>query len=303
MRGSLSVLSLAGLLIAGCASATPYVGQGPHPQITRGAAIAPIDFLGNVLSLPGKLILWNWKFNLHSISSETEAKLVEYLDARDLPAFEDTAYKLNQYSPFADLKALAKNGHVGWPYRLLIGLPLTLITDVLLPGRIFPWGDYYNPYSNTVHLYSDDAPISLHEAGHAYDISDFPLKGTYALIRLVPFIDLYQEWRATDNAIDYLVETGDREMEDRAYKVLWPAYGTYLGGYAPVPLASAAGAVLGHIAGRGKAAARKREYKRMDAILQAPQLTIEAIRKQNADSVQEVIAAPAETGEDVSSDD
>lgn len=255
------------LLLVGCASSVPYTGQGPHPQVTRGAPIPPIDFIGNVLSLPGKVILWNWQFNIHSISPKTEQGLIGYLDAKSLPAFEDTVYRLNQYSPLMDLHALIKNKHAAWPYRLVLGLPLTIIFDVVLPGRLFPWGDYFNPYTNTVHLYSDDVTIALHEAGHAYDFADFPYKGTYAMLRIIPFLDLYQEWLATKNAVNYLKEIGDRETEFHAYKTLWPAYGTYLGAYAPVPLGSVAGALVGHVAGRVKAATQKKYYRRMDAVL------------------------------------
>lgn len=267
MRGLGLAPAVIAILIAGCASTVPYVGQGPHPQVSRGAPVPPIDFLGNVLALPGKLILWNWKFNNHAISDSTEAVLVRYLNARDLPAFEDTAYRINQYSPIQDLRALIKNKHVAWPYRLLLGLPITLIYDVALPGRLFPWGDYYNAYTNTVHLYSDDPTVALHEAGHAYDFADFGLKGTYALLRIVPFMDLYQEWQASELAIDYLIEIEDRDAEFHAYKTLFPAYGTYAGSYLPIPFGSFPGALVGHVAGRSKAAAKRRYYEHYDAVL------------------------------------
>jgi len=223
--------------------------------------------IGNILSLPAKLILWNWQFNSHSISPTTETLLTRYLNARNRPAFEQTIYRLNQYAPLSDLRALIKNRHMAWPYRLVLGFPVTLLTDVLLPGRLFPWGDYFNPYTNVAHLYSDDPTIALHEAGHAYDFADFPYKGTYALLRIVPFMDLYQERYATDEAINYLIETQDRSLELRAYKTLWPAYGTYIGSYLPMPFGSVAGALVGHISGRTKARVRQRYYERMDAVL------------------------------------
>ena len=270
---------LVALTLAGCVTTTPYVGQGPYPQLQRGAPCPPIDFAGSILSLPNKLILWNWRFNNHEISPETEAKLIRYLDAKKLPAFEDTRYRLNQYAPIDDLRALIRNRYVGWPYRLLIGLPATLLTDILLPGRLFPWGDYFNPYTNVCHLYSDDPTISLHEAGHAYDFADFPHKGTYALIRTVPFVDLYQEWRATDNAINHLIEVQDRPLEYHAYRTLWPAYGTYLGSYAPIPFGSMAGALVGHVAGYFKMISRRRWYQRMDLVLQQPELALQARQK------------------------
>lgn len=269
-RRNTCVAVLVAVCVAGCATTVPYVGQGPHPQLQRGAPVPPIDFLGNVLSLPSKLILWNWNFNNHAISESTEAGLIRYLDAKALPAFEDTAYRLNQYAPLADLRALVKNKHLGWFYRFLPGLPLTLLTDVLLPGRLFPWGDYFNPYTNTVHLYSDDVTIALHEAGHAYDFADFPYKGTYALIRSVPFVDLYQEWQASELAIKHLEQIGDRETEFHAYRTLWPAYGTYIGGYIPLPFGSVVGAGIGHLTGRLKVATQRRYYQRMDAVLHPP---------------------------------
>lgn len=266
LAGVLAVVLVIG---QGCGTATPYVGKGPHPQITRGAWIPPVDFIGNVLSLPFKLLLWNWQFNSHSISPNTEARLVQYLEARRLPAFEETTYRLNQYSPIEDLRALIRNRHVAWPYRVFPGLLVTLLYDVVLPGRLLPWGDYFNPYTNSAHLYSDDVTILLHEAGHAYDFADVPLKGTYALVRMVPFFDLSQEWEATENAIDYLQEIGDRQTEYHAYRALWPAYGTYVGNYL-IPFGFIPGAIVGHIGGRLKAREQRKYYERMDAALAAP---------------------------------
>ena len=98
-----------------------------------------MDIPAELLALPGKLILWNGAFCNHRISQATEAGLIRYLDAKTLPAFEQTTYRLNEYAPFGDLRALVRNHQVAWPYRLLIGLPLTLIYDVVLTGRLFPW--------------------------------------------------------------------------------------------------------------------------------------------------------------------
>ena len=254
-------------LLYGCATTPPYIGQGPHPQVSRGHPAPVVDFLGNVLALPGKLLLWDWRFCNFDISPQTEASLVQYLDANSLPFFEDTKFRLKEYTPLKDLKRLVSNHQVAWPYRLVIGLPVTLLIDVLLPGRLFPWGDYYNPYTNTAHLYSDDPPIAIHEAGHAFDFADFPHKGTYALLRIIPFMDLYQERAASDNAINYFIAKRDRPTELHAYRVLWPAYGTYGGAYLPIPFGSAAGALIGHVAAHMKVSARKQYYQRMDAAL------------------------------------
>jgi hypothetical protein len=251
--------------LAGCATTVPYTGVGPYPQLERGAPVPPVDVLGNIFSLPLKLLLWSWQFNLHSISPQTEEELIAFLDAKDLPAFEDAKFRLNQYKPGQDLSRLVKNRHVAWPYRLLIGFPITLVFDVLLPGRLFPWGDYYNPYTNTVHLYSDHPAVALHEAGHVYDFAGRRYKGTYAFIRLIPFVDLYQEYQATDTALDYLKEVRARETELRAYKILYPAYGSYAGSYLFPPIGTLAGVLIGHAAGRTTALVRGRQHEEEDA--------------------------------------
>jgi len=258
----------------GCATTVPYTGQGPHPQVTRGAPSPAVDFLGNVLSFPFKLILWNWQFNNHAISEDTEYALTRYLESRRRPVFDEATFRLNQYSPVSDLRALVHNKRMAWPYRLLLGFPVTLIVDVLLPGRLFPHGDYYNPFTNTAHLYSDDATIALHEAGHAYDFADIPHRGTYAMVRLLPFVDLYQEYQATDEVIGYLREIGDRRLELQAYRTLYPAYGTYVGGYVYAPIGTIAGALIGHAIGRHKATKRQVYYEKVDAALQPIEVEI-----------------------------
>ena len=261
MRRSLALLL--SVTLVGCATTPPpYTGQGPHPQIERGARVPPVDFLGNVLALPMKLLLWSWQFDNHTISPQTEQTLVKYLDARDLPALEDTRFQLNEYHPGQDLSRLVHNRYVKWPYRLLIGLPMTLITDVLLPGRLFPWGDYYNPFTNTVHLYSDHPAIALHEAGHAYDFATRRWKGTYATTRLIPLVDLYQEYKATSEALRYLQSTEQHAEEISAYKILYPAYGTYVGAYIFAPIGTVVGVLIGHLTGRSKAAMKARQYQR-----------------------------------------
>lgn len=261
-----SLTVLVALSLSGCAT-TPYVGQGPHPQITRGRPVPIIDALGNVFALPIKLILFHWKMDNHTISEQTESYLVRYLDS-PASVTDGTHFSLNEYAPGRALKRLVKNRKVAWPYRLLLGFPITLITDVLLPGRLFAGllgGDSYNPFTDTVAMYSDLPSVALHEAGHAHDFNRRRWKGTYALIRLIPFVDLYQEYQATDEAVDHLVGIGDRPEELAAYKILYPAYGTYVGNYFFLPGGSVLGALLGHVVGRMKARSRATYYERLDA--------------------------------------
>jgi len=255
--------------LLGCATTTPYVGEGPHPQITRGRPVPIIDALGNIFALPIKLILFSWNMDNHAVSEQTESYLVRYIDS-PASATDGTHFSLNEYAPGRAMKRLIRNRKVAWPYRLLLGFPTTLITDVLLPGRLFAGllgGDSYNPFTDTVAIYSDLPAVALHEAGHVHDFNRRRWKGTYALIRIIPFVDLYQEYEATDEALDHLIGIGDRPEELAAYNILYPAYGTYVGNYFFLPGGSVLGALLGHVAGRMKARGRAKYYQRLDAAI------------------------------------
>jgi len=249
--------------LTGCATTPPYVGQGPHSQISRGRPVVLIDGLGNVLGLPAKILLWSWKIDNHAISEQAEGVLIQYLAAAPPhPALQDAKFRLNEYSPFDELSRLRRNRHVAWPYRLLLGVPTTLVFEVLLPGRLIG-GDHYNPFTNTVHVYSDEPAVLLHEAGHAHDFAEQRYKGAYAMVRLLPGIDLFQEFVASEKAIQHFVVKKDRPGELRAYTLLYPAYGTYLGSYL-LPFGNFAGALVGHIWGRAKAHTRAKYYRLVD---------------------------------------
>lgn len=252
------------ILLAGCATTPPYTGQGPHPQIRRGRPVALVDGLGNLLGIPAKIVLWSWKIDNHDVSGAAEDVLVQYLaTASPSEALSDTRFRLNEYAPFDDLKRLVSNRHVAWPYRLVLGLPVTLLFEVLLPGRLLG-GDHYNPFNNTVYIYSDDAAVLLHEAGHAHDTAEQRFKGSYAVFRMVPGVDLFQEFIASEKAITYFQTTQDRPAELHAYKILYPAYGTYLGSYL-LPFGNFIGAAVGHVWGRLKARSRRTYYEVLDA--------------------------------------
>jgi hypothetical protein len=210
--------------------------------------------LGHYLfSLPEKLILWNWRMGNHEISEETEAALKAYLARNNL---REVKVRLNEYAPLGEFKRLTSNDNVGAGWRYTLGL-LSWIFYTILPGRILG-GDAYNPFTNSIYLYSDLAAVALHEGGHAKDFAGRKWKGSRAALRLLPITPLFDEARASNDALGYSLDTDPRLLES-GYKLLYPAYGTYvgseaLGGFPVVgPLAGAVGAIPGHILGRIKA--------------------------------------------------
>jgi hypothetical protein len=251
---------LVAALMGGCAyGPPPYVGVGPHPQISRGRQAKVIDGLGNVLGVHHKIFLGNAKLSNHYITHATETYLQRYIDLPESNT-EGTLFSLNEWAPWRDLDRLKDNKKVNWIYRVLLGLPITLVS-IILPGRLLG-GDHYNPFTDTVNIYSNLPVVVLHEAGHVHDFNSRKYKGTYAALRILPFFDLYQEFLASDEAIEHIISTGEVKQELSAYKVLYPAYGTYVGGYLGYlfPGGSIIGVAIGHLIGRAKASSKSREY-------------------------------------------
>ncbi|MGN6547579.1 MAG: hypothetical protein ACTHK7_21175 [Aureliella sp.] len=202
-----------------------------QPQVQRGKPRKVIDAAGWIVGIPDKLLLWNRRIDNHNIGPRTEEVVSEYLAVNGL---ETTRVRLNQYAPLDDWRRLVRNKRVGAPWRYTFGT-VTLLYETALPGRVFG-GDHYNPYTDTVHLYSDVPAVALHEAGHAKDFARRKWKGTYAAAYILPGVPLYHESIATDDALAFAQMYATPAEQREAYNVLYPAYGTYAG--------SAAGTVL-----------------------------------------------------------
>ncbi len=250
---------------AGCAVLSPRAIDTTHlsesiellddePIIQRGEPRPVLDAIGWTFGIPSKLLLWDRRVENHRIGPETEAAMAEYLAANQLSTVR---VRLNQYRPGEDWVRLVKNKRVGAPWRYTLGA-VSVLGETLIPGRLFG-GDHYNPFTHTIHLYSDVPAIALHEAGHAKDFATRKWRGSYAAIYLLPIVPLYHESVASRDVIAYLEANGSVEQRVEAARILYPAYGTYAGsaagtffpGYGnPLYLA---GVVAGHAQGRAEA--------------------------------------------------
>jgi hypothetical protein len=229
------------LAAGGCAYETGYYQKAvikkplksapADPQIIRGRENLVLDGLGHyVFSMPAKLSLWNWSVGRHRVSAENEQIIRQYLAVNGLSTVE---IRLNTYAPHKEFARLKKNKDVHAGYKYSIGA-LSVLFYTLLPDRLFAGligGDHYNPYTNTVHIYSDHSAILVHEAGHAKDFAGRSMRGSYAFARMLPYVDLQQEMDASTDVIDYFYCRGDETNELNAYPILMPAYATYLGKY------------------------------------------------------------------------
>lgn len=247
------------LLLSSCASQTYRFGTGnntseyeiSHKTNEQFLFGKPNKFLDSADwiwpgSLLAKLFLWNKNIDSHSISPETVAYMQAYLEKNDLG---DVQVLVNSYRPGNQWKRLFTNKEIGGFWRYTLGI-LSTTFYTIMPGRFFG-GDNYNPYTNTINLYSDDFSIALHEAAHAKDTNSRKNKGLYSAIYALPIVPLHHEAVATSDALSYLEHECKLAEEKEAYKSLHPAYGTYVGGLAAAknPGANLAGAIPGHLTG------------------------------------------------------
>lgn len=202
-------------------------------------------------------MLFDRRVENHRIDAQTEAEITAYLQENKLSTVK---VRLNQYRPLDDWGRLRANKSVSAGWRYTFGA-MSVLGETIFPGRVFG-RDHFNPYTNTIHLYSNVPDIALHEGGHSKDYARRKWKGTYAAIYMLPFAPLSQEAIATNDALSYIVANRDLDAQQEAYEILYPAYGTYVGNAiaGPVPHGYFMGLIGGHIAGRWKSWQLARNY-------------------------------------------
>lgn len=193
--------------------------------IERGQPNKFLDTFGWVWGVPDKILLWDRRIENHDVGPQTEEAIADYLVKNELHSVK---VRLNQYHPGDDWRRLVANDSVGAGWRYTLGT-FSVLGETIFPGRLFG-GDHFNPFTNTIHVYSDVPAVAVHEAGHSKDFARREWKGTYAAVYLLPGVPLYHEAQATNDALGYLLTESDEQTQKDAYEILYPAYGTYVGG-------------------------------------------------------------------------
>ena len=238
-----------------------------------------VDTFGWAWGIPSKILLWDRRVENHRIDAHTETQLATYLGENELSTVK---VRLNQYHPREDWHRLVANKSVGAGWRYTVGA-VSVAVEAIFPGRLFG-GDHYNPYTNTIHLYSNAPAIALHEAGHAKDFARRKWKGTYAAARILPIVPLIQEAIATSDALGYLEANENVSAQQEAYEILYPAYGTYVGAEIKAlgPFGVVIGALGGHAIGRWKSwkleEQREEEERRQTRLQQSQNYSVPGIK-------------------------
>ena len=224
-----------------------------HVNIVRGKPRPVIDGLGKVFGIPNRIALGDPRVDNHSISFETERQVSQYLQDHQL---DSVLVRSNQYDPVGEWKRMVANKNIRPVWKLTAG-NYNLLKYTLLPGRI-TGGDWYNPYSETLNLYSDVAPLAVSTAAYAQDIQSRTNPGAYAALKEIPGVGLKHDTTATMLAIDWYANQHPDQLES-AENVLYPNYGASWGGQLGsfLPYGGVVGRLAGGLVGRAANEVRK----------------------------------------------
>ncbi|MEO1496083.1 MAG: hypothetical protein AAFV43_02925 [Planctomycetota bacterium] len=279
---------LAVILVTPTAIAETPIAAGPvstalRPEggfeidVEHGHPRKVIDGVGWVFGLPKRLVLWDTRVDNHQVSSKTVDEAADFLADREV---DGVMVRVNQYDPLGEWRRLANNDRVGLGWRATVGAAYTLGYSVL-PGRLIG-GDWYNPFTDTVHVYSDVPALAMEQAAQAADSHERSHPGLYSAVRLLPFVGIVHETRSKQAVFDYIDETGTAQQRAEARRVLHPQLGVEVGGQATVfmPQADAllqlGGAAIGHAVGHYQATQIENETT-VDPTASGPQQPASAV--------------------------
>lgn len=226
----------------------------PKVEVVQGNPNKVVDGIGWVVGIPRRIILWDRRVDNHRVQPETMAEVATYAKMNEL---DGICVRVNQYAPLDEWKRLTKNDRISPGWRYTVGA-MSLVGYTLLPGRIIGV-DNYNPYTNSVYVYSDVPALAMEAAAYAKDVKHRELPGTYAAVNHLPVVSVWHETINTQDTLDYLQAHGTYEEQREGLAILYPNYGASVGGavgslFGFTGVFEIGGAVVGHVSGWHKAA-------------------------------------------------
>ena len=200
-----------------------------------------IDSAGRLFGVPNRIAILDRRVDNHDVSIQTESELTQYLQQNGL---NEVLVRVNQYDPLGEWKRLVANRRIRPFWRFSIGT-FEMLKYTLLPGRVLG-GDWYNPFTDTINLYSDLPEFAISEAAYAMDVRSRKNPGAYAALKEIPFVGLSHETRSTEATLNYFSQQ-DSERYEEARNILIPNYGADWGGQiaAFLPYGNVIGRIVG----------------------------------------------------------
>lgn len=275
LHGSRSAAGAALLLCAagiGCAASpksadglVSQVSAGPQEVVVHyGGPIPSLDRVEHVVKFPGRLLRLGKEEE--APSQATVGRTVGYLEEHGVT---DVKIAVHDYDPSGEWRRLRENRSMsaGWKYTFGTG---AWLSDTIFPRRVWG-GDRYNPYTRTLHLNSNELALTLHEAAYAKILKAGGAPGFQASTGNLPLASFWKEWKNTSEVVRYAKAQHDWEIEQQAYRRLYPRVGSEMATTAlpltPIsspfvkPIFGLGGSLAGYAAGRRVESLRAAELK------------------------------------------
>lgn len=191
-------------------------------KIVKEEECLPSKIISHICSIPSKIYFWDLNAGWGLDAKRTKAVLAMLENNNNI---SNLTVRINHnevlydcYRLFSDKSVSKRNNLFA---RLFWGCSVCLGAE-LLSG--LSRGDYYNPATQTVVLFSNIESMSGHEIGHHQDYQRFESDWKYAIVDILPPLKLYKEWRASQNSKELL----SKDDEWQFNRFLLPAFLTYL---------------------------------------------------------------------------
>ena len=202
-----------------------------------------------------------WNQARAPLSSSTLKIMNDYLEDNDLKALN---IEFQTESPKEDWHRLQANAAINPLFKYSLGSANWFGYLIIKPSI---WGkSYYDPYTNTLHINSNNPIEILAELSQAKIIQRQNYPGLYALGSKLPFIAIWAQKQKTNEMLAYAKSKQDWELEKATYRKMYPSMlngssivGMFFGPFYLRPAISVGGVLAGYTVAEWEIAQRESE--------------------------------------------
>ena len=192
--------------------------------------------------------MFPWNQAQEPLSPSTLKTMNSFLEDNKLESLD---IEFQTEAPKSDWKKLQANDTINPLLKYSLGSAYWLAYAVIKPSV---WGkSYYDPYSNTMHINSNDSLEIMAEMCYAKIIQRQKYPGLYALGSKLPFIAIWAQKEKTEEMLAYSKLKQDWDLEKATIRKMYPnmlngssVVGFFMGPFYLKPAISFGGMIAGY---------------------------------------------------------